>query len=447
MYPSQRSVDAGVEVDVSLQANAGMILLLTGASLAATSCSRVAAKTDAPGADDIPVRAVRAIAEDVPLDIAAVGNVESVDSVAVKARIGGQVERVAFQEGETVAKGQLLFTIDRAALDRQVAEQRADLARDAAMEEQAHAIVARDAASQRQSQSEADVAVKLGNLGVISGQRVDELTTALETASASLHSDEAAVGAAEATGKADQARLAETELQLSQTNIVAPIAGRVGAAAVKAGNIVADNSTTLVTLLQMMPIDVTFGVPEQTLSDVRRLNARGTLTVEASQGAGGSEQGQLLFIDNTVDATTGTIRLKAIFPNTDGALWPGEFVHVRLRLRVDPSRTVIPNASVEDGIDGKYVWLVRSGRTGMTSVTVMRTYLPEDGPELAVIGAGIRPGDLVVTEGQLRLTAGARVSLLNDGRGSGNSSTGKGVWNDRQGLCCGGPPVSAQPCN
>jgi len=151
------------------------------------------------------------------------------------------------------------------------------------------------------------------------------------------------------------------------------------------------------------------------------------LTVEASHAGGGPEQGRLAFIDNAVDATTGTIRLKAIFPNTDGALWPGEFVNVRLRLRVDTSKTVIPNASVEDGIHGKYVWLVRSGRASMTPITVTRSYLPEQGPELAVIGTGVRPGDLVVTEGQLRLTADARVSLLNDGSGPGNSSTGKGA--------------------
>jgi multidrug efflux system membrane fusion protein len=414
-------------VKVSLQANSGMILLLTGASLAVTSCSRVAAKTDAPGADDIPVRAVRAVAQDVPLDIAAVGNVESVHSVEVKSRIAGQVELVAFQDGDTVAKGQLLFTIDRAALERQAAEQRAELARDAAMEEQARAIVARDAASLRQSQSEAVVAEKLGNLGVISGQRVDELTTARDTASATLHSNEAAVVAAAAARKADQARLSTTQLQLNQTNVVAPIAGRVGAVAVKAGNIVADNGTTLVTLLQMTPIDVTFGVPEQVLSDVRRLNGQCTLTVEASHGGGGSEEGRLAFIDNTVDATTGTIRLKAIFPNTDGALWPGEFVHVRLRLRVDASQTVIPNSSVEDGINGKYAWLVRSDTASITPVTVTRTYVPENGPELAVIGSGVRPGDLVVTEGQLRLTAGAHVSLLNDGHEFRNQGTGEGV--------------------
>jgi multidrug efflux system membrane fusion protein len=286
--------------------------------------------------------------------------------------------------------------------------------------------VARDAAAQRQSQSEAAVAEKLGKLGVISGQRVDELTTARDTASASLRSDEAAVVATTAAREADQARLDTTRLQLSQTNVLAPIAGRLGAVAVKAGNIVADNGTTLVTLLQMTPINVTFGLPEQVLSDVRRLNAQGTLTVEASHAGGGPEKGLLAFIDNTVDATTGTIRLKAVFPNADGALWPGEFVRVRLRLRVDVSRTVIPNSSVEDGINGKYAWLVRSGMASMIPVTVTRTYLPDGGPELAVIGSGIRPGDLVVTEGQLRLTAGARVSLLTDSRESGNT-TGKGV--------------------
>lgn len=410
---------------MSLQANVGIILLLTGASLAVTSCSRVAAKTNVSGADDVPVRAVRAVTQDVPLDIAAVGNVESVDSVEVKSRIAGQIEQVSFKEGDTVSRGQLLFSIDRAALERQAAEERAELARDAALEQQARAIVARDEASQRQSQSEADVAVKLGNLGVISGQRVDELTTARDTASASLHSDEAAVAAAEAARKADQARVDATQLQLAETRVVAPIAGRVGAAMVKTGNVVVDNSTTLVTLLQTAPIDVTFGVPEQVLSDVRRLNAQSALTVEVSRGDGGSEEGRLAFIDNAVDATTGTIRLKAIFPNTDGALWPGEFVRVRLRLRVDTARTVIPNASVEDGIDGKYVWVVRSGRAGMTPVTVIRTYLPEQGPELAVIGSGVRPGELVVSEGQLRLTAGARISLLNDNIESGNNSSGK----------------------
>lgn len=145
---------------------------------------------------------------------------------------------------------------------------------------------------------------------------------------------------------------------------------------------------------------------------MQRLNAQGPLAVEASTGAGTSLEGRLVFIDNTVDATTGTIKLKATFPNTDEALWPGEFVNVRLRLRVEAGRTVVPASAVQDGLDGKYVWLVRSGFVTTAPVILLRTHKPVDGPEQAVIGGGVHPGDTVVTEGQLRLTPNARVSLL-----------------------------------
>jgi multidrug efflux system membrane fusion protein len=381
-----------------------------------TSCSRVTAKADVAALEAVPVRTVRAVSRDVPLEISAVGNVEAMESVAVKSRIAGQINRVAFEEGQSVSKGQLLFTIDRDVLERQAVEQQAELQRDAAMEQQARAVVARDAASQKQSQSEADVAMKLETLGVISGQRANQLMTTRDTSEAALRSDQAAVEAAVGATKADKARLAETQLQLSFTEVVAPIAGRAGAAMVKAGNVVRDNDTTLVSILQLAPINVTFGIPEQSLSEVQRLNAGGHLIVEASHGDGAAYEGHLVFIDNTVDATTGTIRLKAAFPNADGALWPGEFINLRLRLRVDKGQILIPESSVQDGLDGKYAWLVRSGVATMVSVTVLRTYKPENGPEQAVIGSGIHPGDMIVTEGQLKLTPGVRVSLLDTPR-------------------------------
>jgi multidrug efflux system membrane fusion protein len=191
---------------------------------------------------------------------------------------------------------------------------------------------------------------------------------------------------------------------------------------VKAGNMVRDNDTTLVTLRQLAPIYVTFAIPEQSLAEVRRLNAAGQLAVNASidaTTAGGTvnpsipvREGHLVFIDNTVDATTGAIRLKAVFPNTENALWPGEFVSIRLRLGMDKGSTVVPESSIQDGLDGKYVWLVKSGAASTSPVTVLRTYRPPSGPEQAVIGSGIKPGDTVVSEGQLRLTAGAAVSIL-----------------------------------
>jgi len=224
------------------------------ACLTLTSCSRWVVKANVGTTEGMPVRAIQVISQDVPLEVSAVGNVEAINSVEVKPRIAGQIKSVAFAEGQSVAKGQLLFTIDPVALQRQAAEQQAELERDAAMEQQASAVVARDAASQKQSESEADVARKLGALGVISGQRVDQLVTTSDTARAALRSDQAAVEAAIGVIKADRARLSQTQLQQAFANVVAPITGRAGAVMVKAGNIVRENDTTLVTLLQLTPI-------------------------------------------------------------------------------------------------------------------------------------------------------------------------------------------------
>jgi multidrug efflux system membrane fusion protein len=400
----------------------GILSLLKFAFVAAllcfplTACTRVAARAIPAATDAVPVRAVRAVSQDVPLEIAAVGNVEAMDRVEVKSRVDGQINRVAFSEGQDVSKGQLLFSIDRETLEHQELEEQANFERDTAMEQQARAVLARDTAAEKQSQSEADVARQLGKLGVISGQRVNQLATTGDTASAAVRADQAAVEAAADTNRADRARLAETQLQLRFTDVVAPISGRAGAVTVKAGNMVRENDTTLVTLLQLAPLYVAFGIPEQSLPEVRRLNATEHLTVNASIDAQNDKaaamEGHLAFIDNAVDATTGAIRLKAVFPNSDNALWPGEFVNVRLRLGVETSRTVVPESSIQDGIEGKYVWLVKNGTAAIAPVTVQRTYRPQRGPELAVIGSGIKPGDKVVTEGQLRLTPGATISLL-----------------------------------
>jgi multidrug efflux system membrane fusion protein len=346
-----------------------------------------------------------------------VGNVEAVERVDVKPRIAGQIKTVAFVEGQNVTKGQLLFTIDSETMSRQLAQQEAELDRDIAMEQQAVAVAARDAASQKQSQSEADVAVKLGQLGVLSGQTVNQAVTASDTIRSSLRADQAAIAAAAGAVKADRARLAQTQLQLNFADVIAPISGRAGAIAVKAGNVVLQNDTTLVTLLQLAPIRVTFGIPEQALVEVLRLSATGPLEVEAGSGDALFAKGRLDFIDNFVDPTTGTVRLKATFSNVDRVLWPGEFVNVRLRLRMDPHQIVIPQSAVQQGLDGRYAWRVRSNVATMVPITVLRTYRPPNpssqaASEIAVLGSGLSPGDTIVTEGQLRLTPGARVSLL-----------------------------------
>jgi multidrug efflux system membrane fusion protein len=403
----ERAADAGLEVLQLLI----RVLSCLAACLFMTSCTRVAAKVGPGSAETVPVRAVQAIAADVPLEISAVGNVEAMDSVEVKPRVAGEINRVAFTEGENVTRGQLLFSIDREALERQALEEQANLERDAAMEQQARAVVARDAAAERQSHSEADVARQLGALGVISGQRVNQMVTTGDAAWASLDADHAAVEAAAGTTRADRARLAETQLQLHFSDVTAPISGRAGAVMVKAGGMVRDNDTTLVTLMQLAPISVTFGIPEQSLNEVGRLNSAGRLIVKASTDANTAAEGHLTFIDNAVNSTTGTIRLKAAFPNTDHALWPGEFVRVRLRLGMEMGRTVVPESAVQEGLDGKYVWLIKSGVASVASIAVVRTYRPPIGPEQAIVGSGIKAGDMVVTEGQLRLSAGASVSM------------------------------------
>jgi membrane fusion protein, multidrug efflux system len=414
--------DAEIQ-ELPLNRNDKLTILGLLACIPLTSCTRVSAKTDPAAMDGVPVRVARAMSQDVPLEIAAVGNVEAVHGVEVKSRIAGEITRVNFDEGQNVTQGQLLFQIDRETLDRQAAELEAQLERDAAIESQARAVVLRDAAAQKQSQSEAEVAMKLGTLGVISGQRVNQLMTTDDTTRAALHSDQAAVAAAVSATKTDRARLAQTQLQLNFADIVAPISGRAGSVTMKAGNMIRDNDTTLVTLLQLAPINVAFGVPEQSLPEIQKLNADGNLTVEAGNGDGAAAKGYLVFIDNTVDPATGTIRLKAVFPNADNSLWPGQFVQVRLRLRVEKERTLVPEASIQDGQDGKYVWLIKSGIAVLAPVNVLRTYKPQGGPASAVIGSGIHPGDTIVTEGQLRLTPGARIVLLDSIQDPSSSKT------------------------
>ena len=383
------------------------------------SCSRVVAHANTTPSEGVPVRTARAVLEDVPLEISAVGNVEAIESVEVKPRTGGQIRSVTFTEGQQVTKGQLLFTVDRDALYRQRAQQQAELDRDAAMEEQAEAMAARDAASEKQRRSEADTARKLGELGVLSGQSVSQAVSTSDSASAGLHADKAATAAAEGAVKADRARLAQTQLQMNLADVVAPISGRAGAVMVKTGNVVRENETTLVTLLQLAPIRVTFGIPEQALADVQRFSAQGPLEVEAGTGVGTNAKGRLDFIDNAVDTATGTIRLKASFANTDGALWPGEFVNVRLRLRVEKEKLVVPESAVQQGLDGRYAWRVEANFAKMVPVTVERSFKQQAAngsvASLVVLGNGaLRPDDAVVTEGHLRLTPGTRVAQIED---------------------------------
>ncbi len=362
-----------------------------------------------------PVRTVAAVATDVPLDVSAVGNVEAISSVDVKSRVAGQVLRVDFQEGQNVEKGQLLFEIDPEPLQRQIAELQADVLKDEALEQQARATVIKDQAMLKQTQAAANRGVELQKEGIFSKEQTEQVVATNESTLASIAADQAAVESAVASAKADRARLAETQLQLTYTKITAPISGRAGAVSVKAGNLIKDNDAALVTLLEISPIYVTFGLPEQLLPDVRKYQAERPLVIQASPAnAQSASTGELKFIDNTVDATTGTIKLKAQFPNTDRMLWPGEFVNVQARLSLEHDRIVVPSRTVETGPQGKYVWVMDAANktVAIRPVQVLRNYTPPKAGEEAVIGSGLKPGEVVISEGQMRLAPGMKVRVL-----------------------------------
>ena len=361
-----------------------------------------------------PIRAVPAVASDVPLDTTAVGNVEAISSVDVKSRVAGQILSVHFQEGQDVEKGRLLFEIDPEPFQRQIAQIQADLAKDQALEVQARANVAKDEAMLKQTQASANRGLQLEKEGIFSKEQTEQLVASNGSNLAVLDADKAAVESAVASIKSDRARLSQTELQLSYTKIIAPISGRVGAIAVKAGNLVKDNDATLVSILQISPIYVSFGVPQQLLPEIQRYNREHPLVVRADAGGDRTETGTLRFIDNNVDTTTGTIKLKAEFPNSSHALWPGQYVNVNAQLKLERGRIVVPSRTVETGPQGKYVWIVNptTSTAAMRPVSVARLYKLASGAEQAVIESGLQPGEMVVSEGQMRLFPGGKVQLL-----------------------------------
>ena len=357
----------------------------TALALALVLAAGCQKKPDAAGAagkggGPVPVNIGEAVKKDMPLDLRAIGNVEPVATVEVKAQVGGELLEVNFKEGQDVKRGDLLFTIQPMLYATQLAQAEANLARDRAQAENAQREAARNA--------------ELGTKGAISKEQLDQMRSTAE--------------AAAATVKADEALVKIAGVRLGYTTIESPIDGRTGAVNVRPGNLIKDNAdTAMTTIKQLAPIYVTFAVPESHLADIRRgLTAR-VLPVTAFDPKNGQPlaEGTLTFIANAVDMTTGTITLKATFANDDRALWPGAFVDVVMRLDTEPGVTVVPASAVTIGQKGPQVFVVKAdGSAELRSVTVGRTVGQE-----SIIGKGVEPGEKVVTNGQLRLVPGAKV--------------------------------------
>jgi multidrug efflux system membrane fusion protein len=369
----------------------------------------------AGGPPATPVSAAKAVQESVPTEVRVIGTVEASAIVQVKSLIGGQLERVAFTEGQNVSKADLLFQIDPRPYQEALSQAEAAVVRDRAQIAQAEAQLARDAAQAKYAEVDAVRQEQLHKESLASRMQAEQARTSLDVSLASAKATRATVDTARATLEADLAAVARAKLDLGYCEIRAPISGRTGNLLVHAGNLVKANDVPLVVIHRIAPVYVNFSVPEQHLATIRRLNAKGRLAVGVipQDAPSRSASGYLAVIDNTVDTTTGTIRLKATLENRDGLLWPGQFVTAVLTLDTIRDAVIVPGEAVQSGQRGPYIYVVTAKNTvEMRPVSVGAAI----GGGRTVIEKGIAPGESVVTDGQLRLFPGAPVTLVDPAR-------------------------------
>jgi membrane fusion protein, multidrug efflux system len=335
-------------------------------------------KPPAPAA--VPVTAAQVVVKAMPVRVQAVGNIVPAETVAVRSQVTGPLAEVHFTEGQDVARGDLLFTIDPRPFQAQLQQAQGELGR-----VQAAADFARREAARYK---------ELFDRGLVARSQYEQVASN--------------AASADATGRAARAAVDNARLQLSYTAVRAPLAGRSGRVLVTRGNLVQANATDLIVINRMRPIDVGFAVPAEHLNEIRRRAAEQALAVDATP-AGETQPvtGTLSFVDNRVDPQTGTIQLKATFANDDARLWPGQFVTVAVTLGVEPDALVVPSPAVQTGQQGSYVFVVKpDGSAELRGVAVKRQVGDE-----TVLAKGVNPGETVVTDGHLRLAPGARVEV------------------------------------
>jgi membrane fusion protein, multidrug efflux system len=366
------------------------------------------------GMPAVPVSVAVAAQEAVPVQIRAVGTVEPSSTVQIKSQVAGELVGVRFTEGRDVAKDDLLFEIDPRPYREALAQAEAAVARDRALLTQAQANVARDTAQSKSAEADAYRYEQLAKEGVAPQMQATQSRAAADAARESTRADQAAIESARASLESDQAAVARAKLDLGYCEIRSPVSGRTGNLLVHPGNLIKVNDVPLVVINQVAPIFVSFGVPEEQLNTVKQRSVAEKLTVQAFNDAEPNRiaRGVLKVIDNAVDTNTGTIRLKAVFDNTDHLLWPGQFVNVLLTLDTQSNATVVPSEAVQDGQRGQFIFVVKPDQTVESRpVTVARTI-----GRKAIIAKGIAPGETVVTDGQLRLYPGAKIQPVAAGK-------------------------------
>ncbi len=333
----------------------------------------------------VPVAVAAVVRKAMPVEVRTFGTVEPWTAVALKSQAAGLITNVPVREGQSVSAGELLFAIDARPIEASL--------------RQAEALLARSRVQRDNAEKEAGKQAELHRKGFSAEDALDQARTAADALAATVRADEAAVDS--------------LKVQLDYCSIRSPIDGVLGALLVEEGNVVKANDATLATIHQVKPIKVRFAAPQQYLGEIRRRMAGGALRVRfsADDGAASSDEGDLQFMDNSVDPATGTIALKAEFPNADLGLWPGQYGAVALVLSVEPEARVVPSRAVQSGQRGAYVFVVGPDRTvADRAVEVDRTV----GEETVVKGA-LEAGEMVVTDGQFRLAPGAAVEVREPG--------------------------------
>jgi multidrug efflux system membrane fusion protein len=408
-----------------------LVLFLTGCSNTGASASSGAEPGGGGGGGkkggrkgqggDVPVTVAVAAQKDVPVEVQVIGNVEAYSTISVKAQVGGELTQVYFHEGDYVKKGAALFEIDRRPLEAALNQSQASVLQSQAMLGQAQANLARDTAQAHYAESQATRYNQLFQGGIISRDQAEQLRANADATQQTVEADKATIESAKATIESGKAAVENSKVQLSYTRIPSPIDGRTGNLSVKQGNVVMANSVELVTINQIEPIYVTFSVPEADLPDIKRYMAEHSLQVRSrpqDDKNSDEETGALTFVDNSVDVTTGTIKLKGTFPNTNRRLWPGQFVRVALKLTTRQNAVVVPNEAVQTGQNGSFVYVVKPDRSVESRPITTGARVNQD----MVVESGLKAGDTVVTEGQLRLAPGSKVIM----RGAGRDGKGGG---------------------
>ena len=380
----------------------------------------------------VPVLVANATQRDVPIQLSAVGTVEAYTTVSVKSMVNGTLTKLYFKEGDYVHAGDKLFDIDARTYEAQLKQAEANLSRDRSQQAQAEANLQRDMASQQYAHDSAERYQGLLKDGIVSRDQAEQLASSANASTQAVNADRAAIESAKAQIEADEANIANIKVQLSYCTQTATVDGRTGNISVKAGNIVTPSSQEILTINQVNPIYVTFSVPEAKLSDIRKYMATSKLPVFASpqDQVGPPEMGEVTFIDNTVDTTTGTIKIKGTFQNANLKLWPGQFLNVTLRLTTMPNAVTVPNQAVQNGQDGQFIYVVGSDKKVEARPVTIGERIDQD----LVILKGIEPGETVVTDGQLRLQPGSLVSI-----GEGARGGGRGRGNKQDAVPDGGP--------